>query len=229
MLRTIVSQTKVHLDLLRLTAAGSSISSSHSRKWYSNFIVSQTKVELHRLTNESASRTSSSHRRTSSSHRRKCIFIVSQTKVELELHRLTIESASRTSSSHISNFIFSQSKVVLELHRLTNESAYRTNFIVSQTKVELHRLTNESASRTSSSHALDFTAVRSFPRAQPLPRCKLKRNACSNLENLFASDIRAANPTITIAASVTTQCRTHAQRLRVLRLSAPAAETRQPC
>ena len=177
MLRTIVSQTKVHLDLLRLTAAGSSISSSHSRKWYSNFIVSQTKVELHRLTNESASRTSSSHRRTSSSHRRKCIFIVSQTKVELELHRLT----------------------------------------------------NESASRTSSSHALDFTAVRSFPRAQPLPRCKLKRNACSNLENLFASDNRAANPTITIAASVTTQCRTHAQRLRVLRLSAPAAETRQPC
>ena len=118
-------------------------SSSHNLKC-SNFIVSQTQVqlELRRLTNESVS----------SSHKRKCNFIISQTKVQL--HRLTNESA--TSSSHKRkcnvSCIVSQSQV-LELHRLTNESSPRTssshkrkclnssshkrkcNFIVSQTKV----------------------------------------------------------------------------------------------
>ena len=66
-------------------------SSSHNLKC-SNFIVSQTQVqlELRRLTNESVS----------SSHKRKCFnFIVSQTKVQLQLHRLTNGSA-RAASSH---------------------------------------------------------------------------------------------------------------------------------
>ena len=125
-------------------------SSSHNLKC-SNFIVSQTQVqlELRRLTNESVS----------SSHKRKCNFIISQTKVQL--HRLTNESA--TSSSHKRkcnvSCIVSQSQV-LELHRLTNASATRTSsshkrkcIIVSQTKVlQLHRLTNESATSAASSH-----------------------------------------------------------------------------
>ena len=66
----------------RLTNESASTSSSHKRKCNFSCIVSQTKVQLDRLTNESATSAASSHNR-------KCNLIVSQTQVHLELHRLT--------------------------------------------------------------------------------------------------------------------------------------------
>ena len=97
--RTIVSQTLVELP---------------SQQVHRTFIVSQTQVTNYRLTNESATRTSSSHNLKCSN------FIVSQTQVQLELRRLTNESVS-SSDKRKCNFIISQTKV--QLHRLTNESA----------------------------------------------------------------------------------------------------------
>ena len=112
----IVSQ---QLELLRLTI--------HKRKCNPNFIVSQSQVlELHRLTNASATRTSSSHKR-------KCI-IVSQTKV-LQLHRLTNESATSAASSHKrkrSSCIVSQTSS----HNLMSNCIFMSHFHVALVEVE---------------------------------------------------------------------------------------------
>ena len=114
-----------------LTYFPQTIVSLSSYNW--NFIVSH--FELHRLTNESASRSSSSHSR-------KCIYRL--TNDSTSSHILTNESTSSHKRKCISKFIVSQSKVGIPTS-IVSQTKVELELIVSQTKVHLHRLTNESA------------------------------------------------------------------------------------